>query len=196
MQNKTFKIAGIIFIVLGTYSTLNLLYKLFSGEGPYVNPSDVSGPLHLIIGIILLVIRRKKNVASVTEPPKPKFIQFVLILSFLSLFNIDFSYLMSPNPTFFTIFQLFVDILTLIITLIYIYKLNYLKKDILKWTNLNFGFALLYFFFLGASGNLEDTTSLLYPPFLFALAIGGTLWVIYYKYLVKVIDSKKIMLSE
>lgn len=195
--NKVFKVLGLVFTTIGAYFTLNLLYKTFAGEVPYIHNSDISGVPWLIIGIICLLIYRKHVSASETsQPTKTKFIWFILIVLMLSLFNVDTGFIFTDPMSLSFYLSAAASVIATAITLIYIYKLNYLKKDILKWTHLLFGLMFVVFFYQGFSGQLEDATSLLYPPFLFTLALLAVFWVLFYRHLTKAINNHKIVLVD
>ncbi len=92
-------------------------------------------------------------------PKKSKFIWFVLILFLLgNVISLSFivSELVSFNLNYILSYYFLLDLVITILSIIFLYKLYYLKEDVVKWTHIAFISSILYFSIGYYEGLLEE----------------------------------------
>lgn len=126
---------------------------------------------------------------------------YIWVLIVLEIINIPiillslFADLYIGNPTLGKIGML-LNMIALIITLIWLHRAFLLKKDLIRWTNINFGFGILLLLFSSLSiylntGNIES--ALLGNVILMIITL--IIWITFVMHIKKSVSTNKIQLS-
>ena len=85
---------------------------------------------------------------------------------------------------------LIVSLAGIVVSIIYLYKLYLLKADILKWTNITFGYSIFTLVF-SSIGILINSGSILGAIFanIFSFIITIVIWVFFYRHLKKITNG-------
>lgn len=92
--------------------------------------------------------------------------------------------------------SMILNIIALIITIIWLHRAIMMRRDLIKWTNINFGFGILVLFFSSFgiyvnTGNLMAAIS----GNLFSIVIFSVIWITFVRHIKKSVQNNRIQLS-
>lgn len=116
---------------------------------------------------------------------KTGFVWFVIIVGSINTLLMLFGLLMQSNES---VINIVVSVITVLISLVYLYKLFLMKSNLRVWTNIFFGLNIFASIFSVvsiyiSSGGINPTSALISNGIVVAAVI--LIWVLFYKHIVK-----------